>query len=249
MSKPVLVVFAISHYCEKARWALDYLGVEYELKYIAPGIHRRFAQRLGAPASTLPLLVLGDHFVQGSSAIIDWAEANKSDNTMSLAPTTNVQQALDIEQRLDQVLGVHLRRYYYSEALVEHPGTVRPMFTRDLPLFQRCLITLAWRPICKLMIQGMDLGYDQGIESRKLVEAELDWLDDLLADGGRFLSGEALTRTDLTAASLLAPLVRPEQHPTYGAIQLPPRVASESEQWLSRRCLQWVSGLYQHYRL
>ena len=32
MSKPVLNIFRISHYCEKARWALDYLDIDYELR-------------------------------------------------------------------------------------------------------------------------------------------------------------------------------------------------------------------------
>jgi glutathione S-transferase len=37
MTPPQLYVFAISHYCEKARRALDYLGIEHEIKYLAPG--------------------------------------------------------------------------------------------------------------------------------------------------------------------------------------------------------------------
>ena len=82
MTTPVLYVFAISHYCEKARWTLDYLGLDYTLRHLAPGAHRRLANKLGAPASTLPILVLGDEdgdkFIQGSSAIINWAEINKS---------------------------------------------------------------------------------------------------------------------------------------------------------------------------
>jgi glutathione S-transferase len=31
MSEPVLYVFAISHYCEKTRWALDHFGIAYRL--------------------------------------------------------------------------------------------------------------------------------------------------------------------------------------------------------------------------
>ena len=133
MATPTLIVFAISHYCEKARWALDYLGVDYAVKHIAPGVHHQLAKKLGAPGSSLPILVLsgqGDQaFIQGSSAIIDWAEANKAADARSLAPQINQQQALDMERRLDDVLGVHVRRFYYSEALVDYPQSVRPIFT------------------------------------------------------------------------------------------------------------------------
>lgn len=27
--KPRLIAIALSHYCEKVRWALDYLGIDY----------------------------------------------------------------------------------------------------------------------------------------------------------------------------------------------------------------------------
>lgn len=252
MTKPVLVVFAISHYCEKARWALDYLGIEHTVKHIAPGAHRKFAENLGAPVTSLPILVLGDQadakFVQGSSAIISWAEANKPDGTPSLTPATNQQEAMDIEQRLDDVMGVHVRRYYYSEALVDYPQTVRPVFTKDLPLFQKWFVSAAWGTIRKLMIQSMDLGHEQGLQSRRLVETELDWLDSMLVDGRSFYSGDSFSRTDIAAASLLAPLILPEQHPTYSNMELSPKVAASCKEWEERRCLQLTREIYQNYR-
>lgn len=252
MATPTLIVFAISHYCEKARWALDYLGVNYAVKHIAPGVHHQLAKKLGAPGSSLPILVLsgqGDQeFIQGSSAIIDWAEANKAADARSLAPQSNRQQALDMEQRLDDVLGVHVRRFYYSEALVDYPQSVRPIFTRDLTLLQRWLVTAAWGGIRKRMIKGMDLGPEQGMQSRELVVTEMEWLDGLLADGRSFLSGDTLSRVDITAASLLAPLVQPEQHPAYSDIQIGPKVAAACKQWEQQTCLQWTRAIYQKNR-
>ena len=252
MATPTLIVFAISHYCEKARWALDYLGVNYAVKHIAPGVHHQLAKKLGAPGSSLPILVLsgqGDQaFIQGSSAIIDWAEANKAADARSLAPQINQQQALDMERRLDDVLGVHVRRFYYSEALVDYPQSVRPIFTRDLTLLQRWLVTAAWGGIRKRMIKGMDLGPEQGMQSRELVVTEMEWLDGLLADGRSFLSGDTLSRVDITAASLLAPLVQPEQHPAYGDIQIGPKVAASCKQWEQQSCLQWTRAIYQKNR-
>ena len=252
MATPTLIVFAISHYCEKARWALDYLGVNYAVKHIAPGVHHQLAKKLGAPGSSLPILVLsgqGDQeFIKGSSAIIDWAEANKAADARSLAPQSNRQQALEMEQRLDDVLGVHVRRFYYSEALVDYPQSVRPIFTRDLTLLQRWLVTAAWGGIRKRMIKGMDLGPEQGMQSRELVVTEMEWLDGLLADGRSFLSGDTLSRVDITAASLLAPLVQPEQHPAYGDIQIGPKVAAACKQWEQQTCLQWTRAIYQKNR-
>lgn len=75
MTTPVLYIFAISHYCEKARWALDYLNIEYRLQHISPITHVKFVRGLGVADTSLPVLTAGSLSVQGSSRIIDWAEA------------------------------------------------------------------------------------------------------------------------------------------------------------------------------
>jgi len=60
MGLPQLYVFAISHYCEKARWALDYPAVDYELMYLAPGMHANLLADLGVAGSSLPVLVIDE---------------------------------------------------------------------------------------------------------------------------------------------------------------------------------------------
>jgi glutathione S-transferase len=247
MITPVLYVFAISHYCEKARWALDYLGVDYRLEYLAPGPHIKLARSLGVADTFLPILVDGELALQGSSQIIDWAQAQSSSATHNLSAGDD-QAGREIEQRLDDVLGVHVRRYYYSDALLTQPETVKPMFARYLPWHQRLVLHLAWSKIVKLMIRGMDLGPEQRLESRQIIETELDWLDGLLADGRQYLLGDHFTRTDLCAASLLAPLALPAQHPAYNQLQVPAVTAAELEIWKQRPCVQWVREMYRRYR-
>lgn len=248
MNVPVLYIFAISHYCEKARWALDYLGVDYRLQYLSPVSYLKQVRSLGVPDTSLPILATGSQAVQGSAQIIDWAEAHKGNEASSLEAGADSAAAREIERRLDDVAGVHLRRYYYSEALLDRPQTVRPIFARDLCWHQRLILRLAWERIRQYMIRGMDLGVAQGLESRNVVKAELDWLDSLLADNRAFLLGERFSRADLAAASLLSPLVLPPQHPTYHDLQLPPGIAADLEAWRERPSLRWIRGLYRRYR-
>ena len=144
MNTPTLYVFSISHYCEKARWALDYRGIDYELRYLAPGEHIEVAKRLRVPRSSVPYLVNGDRVIQGSAEIINWAESLPSANGPRLTPDFDIEAAVEIETRADDVMGVHVRRYYYSEALVEHPDTVRPILTSGIPIFRKLLIRVAW---------------------------------------------------------------------------------------------------------
>ena len=248
MPKPTLYIFAISHFCEKARWALDYLDIDYEVKYVAPGVHRKIAKKLGAARSSVPFLHTDDGLVQGSAEIIDWADATTTNKEIRLTPKANGEECRALEKRLDDVIGVHIRRYYYSEALVEHPGTVRPIFTKDLSIPHKLLIAATWSMICKLMIERMDLGYEQGQESRHIVAGELDWLDGLLSDGRKFLCGDRLSCADIAAASLLAPIATPENHPTYANLELPPRIANDMLEWEDRRSVSWVRDLYREYR-
>jgi glutathione S-transferase len=249
LSPPVLYVFAISHYCERARWALDSLGVEYELRHLPPGSHVQVTKQLGAAGSSLPLLVAEGRVVHGSGAIIDWAESVVAGPSKRLSPDPEFkEECCALEQRLDDVAGVHVRRYYYSEAIVDHPDSVRPIFTRDLVPSERQSLDENWELVRQLMMGAMDLGHEQGQESRRIVEDELDWLDGLLADDRRFLLGDRFSRADLTAASLLAPASMPEQHPLHGLIEVPPLARADLARGRERPTLGWVREIYRRHR-
>jgi glutathione S-transferase len=247
MTKPVLYLFAISHYCEKAAWALDYFGIPYQPRHLIPGMNRGIAKKLGAKSGSLPFLDTGNGAVAGSAGIIDWAEQNRNPNRPSLT-NDNANEIAQIEKRLDDILGVHIRRYYYSDALLTDPASVRPIFARDLPILQKIALRFAWPKITSAMIQLMDLGPEKGLQSRDIVEKELDWLDAMLADGRPYLTGNQFTRADLTAASLLAPLVNPPKHPSYANLSLPIGVAETIKEWEQRPVLQWVLRMYELHR-
>lgn len=245
--RPILYVFAISHFCEKARFVLDHLGIDTTLKHLPPGAHAAIAKGLGAPGSSLPILVAAGEVVQGSAEIMDWAEA-AAPGSATLTPSHARQECVDIEKRLDDVAGIHVRRAFYSEALGEHPETILPIFVRDLTPTERTMITDAWPGITKMMIELMNLGPDQEKESVGIVDAELRWLDELLSDGRSFLAGDVFSRADIAAASLLAPLVRPGEHPNAEAIQIPPRMAEIIAGWQDRPSLLWIREIYRQYR-
>ncbi|MEP1469401.1 MAG: glutathione S-transferase family protein [Halieaceae bacterium] len=246
MPVPHLYIFPISHYCEKARWALDYLGIDYELHCVAPGVHGDLAKKLGANGTSLPILVSGDQVIQGSGQIIEWAES-LSDNGRSLIPISSPSIS-DIEHRLNEVLGVHVRRMYYSEALIECPETVLPIFMEYLPAEEAQFVSEAWEVITAAMVERMDLGMDQRQESRQIVMEHLDWLDALLADGDGYIAGDAFSSIDISASALLAPLAMPQEHPTYGGLQVPPRMTEDIANWKHRPVTNYVAEMYRLHR-
>jgi hypothetical protein len=138
--------------------------------------------------------------------------------------------------------------------------TIWPVFTYDAITIQKLCSnnrsrygasfpdSLAWNKICQHMVRGLDLGVEQGRESRQIIETELNWLDQLLAGNRRFLGGERFSRADIAAASLLSPLVLPPQHPTYHNMQLPPGLAADTADWQERPSMRWIRDIYRDYR-
>ncbi|MHB8744867.1 MAG: glutathione S-transferase N-terminal domain-containing protein, partial [Sulfuricaulis sp.] len=61
-----LLEFPHSHFCEKARWALDYKGIPFEAVAILPGFHR-ITVRKYARDSSVPVLLTDAGAVQGAS--------------------------------------------------------------------------------------------------------------------------------------------------------------------------------------
>lgn len=55
-ARPQLITFATSHFCEKARWALDWHGVSYDEVGWPPGLHQILAKRRGLKEAKVPIL-------------------------------------------------------------------------------------------------------------------------------------------------------------------------------------------------
>ena len=73
-----------------------------------------------------------------------------------------------------------------------------------------------------------DLTPEAASDSRERLEAELDWLDNKVADGGPHLAGHRFSRADLTVASLLAVFAQPEEMPKCYEMPVPTAFAAES---------------------
>ncbi len=248
MSEPELYLFPISHYCEKARWALDHHGITHRARNLAPGPHAALVRRLGAPGSSVPVLVADGDVIQGSAAIVDWADARGPDAERSLTPPELENDARAIEKRLDERLGVQVRRHAYSVMLFEAPGEIRRRFAAAVDLRQAVVVRLIWPVLRRIMIRGMDLGPAQRRAARDAISEELDWLDEQLVDGRPFLLGERFTRADLAAASLLSPIARPAERPGQSGGTVPAALEADLSEWAARPSIAWARSVYRSLR-
>ncbi len=240
-----LFVFGISHYCEKARWALDWHQIEYEEVNWPPGPHLILAKRLGAKRSSLPILQDGDHLIQGSDKIVDWADEASNSSCERLG----VEGSLELERRADDRLGIHTRRLAYAECLISHPHVVKPALFHNLSLTHSVMANIMWPLTRRAMIKGYKLHAGAARESRLQVEAEMDRLDSVLSDGRPFLTGQRFSRADIAVASLLSPFARPDAMQLYQQMEFPPALAADLARWQSRPIIQWVSKTYREQRV
>jgi glutathione S-transferase len=166
-TRPELITFGISHFCEKARWALDWHGIPYKEVGWPPGVHEVLAKRCGAKGTTLPILLDGETVVQGSGAIIDWADQKSQDRTRSLT----LADALEIEQRADNVIGIHVRRLAYAEMLPRFPHLAKPELFRNASSSHRFIGNMMWPVTRRIMMRRLDIGPGAASDSRSKLKA------------------------------------------------------------------------------
>jgi glutathione S-transferase len=209
-----LYTFNISHFAEKARWALDRTGIRYQERVLLPGPHILTIRRLRQGATSVPALVDEGRAIQGSSRIIDYIDEHylEPDRRLTPAAPELQKQAFELEGWLDAEIGEAVRRFFYHHAL-PHRELVGMLFTQRGPWWGEMYCGLAYREITRA-IRGMyDINETTAAADAERAHVAFGRLDQMLARGP-YLLGDRFTRADLTLAALTAPIWRPSEHPT-----------------------------------
>jgi len=238
--------FRFSHYCEKARWALDFKGVPYTPRHLLPGFHLRTARKL-APRSSLPILEADGAVIQDSTEIINFLEQTFPDPSLTPPDPKDARAAIEWEEYLDKEIGVTLRLWFYYHTLPDRHRALR-FLCQDAPWLQRSLFALSFATIRRAMTEMMSLSAEtaSGAEQRFLLA--LDRLDKAL-ERGRFLVGNRFSRADLSACALLWPLCRPGESESEVEALMSPTVCTLRKQLQGRRFYLWVLERYQERRM
>jgi glutathione S-transferase len=214
-----LVTIPISHYCEKARWALERAGVEYQERAHLQVLHWVAVRRAGG-GRTAPVLRCGDRVFAESADIVAFADSHGA-GLSSGDPDVRA-----LEDSLDDRLGPHGRRWMYDElrgesALVERYGPT------GVPAWQRRALPLGFPLVARVIDRYLDITPESAAESLEIVRAVYDEVGERLSDGRPYLMGDAFSAADLTFAALSAPLVLPPEYgvPLPRVEELPARMA------------------------
>jgi glutathione S-transferase len=248
--RPTLWQIPVSHYSEKARWALAWKGVDHGRRSPPPGSHMAIALWLTRGAHyTFPVLTIGGQNIGDSTAIIAALEERHPAPALYPADADQRRRALELEDFFDEELGPHARLLAFHE-LGKDPERFERLVEQAVPeaLLRIGAPAMAYaRAYPRLRFGVADEGSAE--VARAKIRAAFDRLDsELEANGGEYLVGDHFTVADLTAAALFYPIVLPEQGPVSDEIGPPPGLEEFREPLKERPGYLWVEEMFRRHR-
>jgi glutathione S-transferase len=211
-----LLTIPISHYCEKARWALERAAIDYTEERHVQGVHIIKARRAGG-GSTVPVLVTEEGVFPESEDILRYAD-ERTDPERRLFPSDSElrDEVVTLCRELDAGLGPDGRRLMYAHMLNLKDPMLR-VNNQGVPAWEGWVMSALWPLMTRMGRRALGIGPDAIEVEKEKVRRAFDTIAERLADGRPHLSGERFTAADLTFACLASAVVVP---PEYG-VRLP----------------------------
>ncbi len=197
-----LLQFSTSHYCRKARLALGYKGIAYQVENLTPGLHAlRLKPLTGLTTlpTLLPEITTAPEAIADSTQILHFLDHHQPEPSLSLEDPELNAQLWTIEDWLDESIGTATRFVYYD------------FRSGDGKFVDPSLMS-------QLVIQVVRKQYDMTPPRVSLAAQRLKTGLDYLQQQWRtpYLVGDRLTSADIAAAALLSPLMLiPHYRETY----------------------------------
>jgi glutathione S-transferase len=247
-SIPTLWQLEVSHFSEKARWALDYKEVEHRRRTPVPGAHMPVAALLTrGEFKTFPILQIEGRTIGDSSSVIAAIEQRYPEPPLYPADPAQRRHALELEDYFDEELGPHTRLLAFHE------------IGRDRDAFERLMAETAPGPLAKTpgmaamygrLFTGLRFGvHDEAAAgtAREGILAALGRLERELGDD-EYLVGDSFSVADLTAASLFFPIVLPAEGPVPASVPPARGIAEFREPLQDRRGYRYVEEMFRRHR-
>jgi glutathione S-transferase len=209
-----LITIPQSHYCEKARWALDRVGLPYVEEAHITFFHAVASWRAGGRRST-PVLVHAGRTYPDSTDILLHLDQLFPGSLYPHAPSARA-ECLAVEHELDERFGPHTRRWAYH-SLLPLGREAAEVMAIGVPSYQRLALPLLFDAIVLSIRLALRITPASAARSLERVRRTFASLSDRLRDGRRYLLGDRFTAADLTFAALAAPVLFPP-----GYARLPP---------------------------
>jgi glutathione S-transferase len=245
VATPVLYHIEVSHYNEKARWALDYKGIPHVRKAPPPGFHTAWAFAMTRGA-TFPVLKMNGTTIGDSTRIIEALERSHPEPPLYPPGPAERARALELEEFFDEELAPHIRRALFAELTRDREAlawVAAPTAGRAVHAGFKSAAPLAG----PLLRMRYGINSDTTEQGWNKTHAALDRLESELGDR-EYLVGNGFTVADVTAASLFFPIVRPAEAQYQVPEPLPEALVQRRDKLASRPGFQWVQEMYRRHR-
>jgi glutathione S-transferase len=200
-------------------------------------------------SNTMPLLRLDGRAIADSTAIVAALEERFPDPPLYPADPVLRTRALELEDFFDEELGPHTRLLPFYE-LIKEPELFAEVAAKTVPppLNKAPGAVGAYASTYTKLRWGAD-DSAAAETSRAKITAAIDRLDaELESSDSDYLVGDSFSVADLTAASLLYPLVAPPEGPLPEDTPTPPAFERFRESLSDRPGFAWVGEMFRRHR-
>lgn len=247
MAIPVLWHLDISHFNEKARWALDYKRIPHERRSVFPGLQELRARMLRGGTTTLPVIEVDGTRIGDSTRIIEELERRWPDPPLYPSDLGQREKALEIEDFFDEHCAHELRRVMF-DPLLEHPELMAEATGTDRRRGGGAM-KIVYPVVNRAVRHKYEVSPERAAEARDAVLAAMDRIEGELGPSG-YLVGDSFTVADLTAAAIFSPFVCPPEFP-YHQVERdrwPEDLKRWSEPLTERPAFKYVLDMYARHR-
>jgi glutathione S-transferase len=204
---PLLITIGPSHYCDKARWALDYFNIKYKEDPHPPLFH--LGTTLKYKTRTVPLLITDDGIFKDSTDILQYLDKKAPDKVKLYPQDINLRKEVEeLEELFDTKLGPHSRRWAYFY-LFQTTELIFKIFNTDIHPMEESLFETFYPVIKPIMKKAMKISPQSTERSHNKIVEVFKIVEGKMSDGRKYLTGDTLTAADITFATLAAPVVYP----------------------------------------
>ncbi|MGI8504443.1 MAG: glutathione S-transferase family protein [Hassallia sp.] len=206
-----LITIPVSHYCEKARWALTKLKLPYVEKAHMPPFYRFATNRVGGKST--PVLVTKDGVFTDSTDILQYLNKIVPDNAKLYPSDPELcRQVEELEDLFDKQLGPATRCWGYFY-VIDNYKYIQSRWTPNVPFWEKALFPVVYPFMRQLVRQAYNVNAESSAQAYEQIHSIFEKVNELLADGRTYLVGDSLTAADITFAALAAPVISPPEHP------------------------------------
>lgn len=253
-----LVTISFSHYCEKARWALDLAGDPYREEGHLPLFHfvpvgiatwgatDKRGDSVSTAFSTPVLITPAGERICDSTRILRHALDEDG------AKLRMDSESLALDTKFSKELGPHARRYGYHHLLGD--AKLLRNFFWSLGNRPQAVGAAMLRPIYeRAMRKALHINAESAERSKRKVRAIASDVEALLSDGREYLCGDVFSVADLSYAALVAPSLLLTHREGYGS-EFPSmneaggEVAEFAREMRQRRAGEYALSIYNKHR-